>query len=379
MIPFNKSFSGFREVDYVKKAIESGMPLSGDGAWTRRCSEWLVSQLGVKHALLNHSATASLELAAMAMNLKPGDEIIMPSYTFVSTANAVVLRGGIPVFVDVRSDTLNINEKLISGAITGRTKAIIPVHYAGVPCEMDEIMRISAIHDLTVIEDAAQGIMSTYKGKALGTIGHMGALSFHATKNISCGEGGAFLTNNSAFAESAEIIREKGTDRSKFFRGEVDKYTWVNKGSSYLPSELNASYLLAQFECSNIITAMRMHVWKRYHEFLKPFEDAGLLSRPIIPKDCIHNAHIYYFTLSNPDLRSGFLREIKKKGVECVFHYVPLHSSVMGRENCVIASDMSITNRVSNSIVRLPIWPGIEENLDFIEDKVSSVLESLTK
>jgi dTDP-4-amino-4,6-dideoxygalactose transaminase len=377
MIPFNISFIGNREHDYVRQAIES-RALSGDGAFTRQCSEWLRRHTQLPTALLTHSATGALEMAALLADLEAGDEVIMPSFTFVSTANAVVLRGAIPVFVDIRPDTLNIDEELIEAAITPRTKAILPVHYAGVACEMDSILSIAARHHLLVIEDAAQGLMSTYKGKALGSIGDMGALSFHATKNISCGEGGAFLARSSSLGERAEVIREKGTNRSKFFRGEVDKYTWVNTGSSYLPSELNAAYLAAQLEQAEAITARRIDIWNAYHEAFQGLEQKGMLARPTVPADCVHNGHIYYLLLPNLELRSRFIQEMKNQGIGCTFHYVPLHSAPNGLVHARVGSSMRQTDALSNRLVRLPLYAGLEpQQAQVIEGALKSLARLL--
>ena len=315
----------------------------------------------VSKALLVHSCTAALEMAALLANIEPGDEVIMPSYTFVSTANAFVLRGAIPVFVDIRADTLNINEQLIESAITIRTKVICPVHYAGVACEMDEIMRITKKYNLIVVEDAAQGVMASYKGRPLGSIGDLGAYSFHETKNIISGEGGALLVNNQRFATQAEIIREKGTDRSRFFRGEVDKYTWQGIGSSYLPGELTAAFLWAQLQESKAITDKRLKLWNRYHEMLAPLEIKGVFRRPIIPKECSHNGHMYYILLS-PDIdRQKVLSYLKDELINAVFHYVPLHSSPYGEKSSRVYGSMEVTNRQSDRIIRLPLWVGLEE------------------
>ena len=292
-IPFNKPFVTGTELRSIEEALSS-LHLSGDGTFTKKCHQWLEKTTGTKKALLTHSCTAALEMAAILADIQPGDEVIMPSYTFVSTANAFVLRGGIPVFVDIRPDTLNIDENLIEAAITNKTKAIVPVHYAGVACEMDTIMRIAEKHNLLVIEDAAQGVMGFYKGKALGTIGHLGAYSFHETKNIISGEGGALLINDPRFIERAEIIREKGTNRSQFFRGEIDKYTWVDIGSSFLPSEIIAAFLWSQLESSQNITNQRLETWEQYHKGFKELEVSKKIRRPIIPGDCSHNAHMYY-------------------------------------------------------------------------------------
>lgn len=309
-------------------------------------------------------------MAVILADIQPGDEVIMPSYTFVSTANAFVLRGGVPVFVDIRPDTLNIDETLIEAAITPKTRAIVPVHYAGVACEMDAIMDIAARHNLLVIEDAAQGIMSSYKGRALGSIGHMGCLSFHETKNIISGEGGALLINDSRFVERAEIIREKGTNRSQFFRGQVDKYTWVDIGSSYLPGEIIAAFLWAQMEEAESITSRRLAIWKNYHDALAPLEIAGVLRRPFIPDDCQHNAHMYYVVLSSLAQRTALLERLSEHGVNAVFHYVSLHSSPAGKKYGRIFGEMKNTEAVSDGLLRLPLWIGMTEE----QAKVVSVL-----
>jgi dTDP-4-amino-4,6-dideoxygalactose transaminase len=321
--------------------------------------------------LLTHSCTAALDMAAMLADIQPGDEVIMPSYTFVSTANAFVLRGGIPVFVDIRPDTLNIDETLIEAAITPRTKAIVPVHYAGVACEMDGIMDIAQRHKLLVIEDAAQAVMSTYKGKPLGAIGHFGAYSFHETKNIISGEGGALLVNDGRFAERAEIIREKGTNRSQFFRGQIDKYTWVDIGSSYLPGEVIAAFLWAQMEEAQSITQKRLDLWHRYHESLAPLEAAGKLRRPIIPEGCQHNAHMYYILLESLKKRTEVIALLKQQGVNAVFHYVPLHSSPAGKKYGRTSGELPHTGNLSDRLLRLPLWVGMDE----AQDKVIAQLQ----
>jgi dTDP-4-amino-4,6-dideoxygalactose transaminase len=336
--------------------------LSGDGEFTKKCHKWLEQNTGSKKALLTHSCTAALEMAAILADIGPGDEIIMPSYTFVSTANAFVLRGGIPVFVDIRPDTLNIDENLIEAAITPRTKVIVPVHYAGVACEMDTIMEIARKHNLIVIEDAAQGVMSTYKGKALGSIGHLGCYSFHETKNIISGEGGALLVNDPRFVERAEIIREKGTDRSKFFRGEVDKYTWVDIGSSYLPSDIIAAFLYSQFENAEFITNERLKIWNYYHKGLEKLEKNGYLKRPVIPKECGHNAHMYYILLNSLEERTKLMRKLSDSGIKSVFHYVPLHSSPAGKKFTKVFGAMENTHSLSDRLLRLPVWVGLDEN-----------------
>lgn len=369
MIPFNKIYLTGNELKYIKQSHEEGN-LSGDGTFTLKCSTWLENHTYTKKALLTHSCTASLEMAALLAEIQPGDEVIMPSYTFVSTANAFVLRGGIPVFVDIRPDTLNIDEKLIEAAITPRTKAIVPVHYAGVGCEMDTIMAIANKHNLLVIEDAAQGVMSTYKGKALGAIGHMGAYSFHETKNIISGEGGALLVNDEKFMHRAEIIREKGTNRSQFYRGQVDKYTWQDVGSSYLPSEDIAAFLFAQLEKAEFITLRRMDKWNIYHTALEGLEKKGILRRPIIPAECQHNAHMYYILLESIEHRTELITQFKKRDIHPVFHYIPLHSSPGGRRFARAHGDFKYTNDLSDRLLRLPLWVGLAEN----QQKVLDVL-----
>ena len=329
-IPFNRPHMTGKELSYIAQAHANGR-LAGDGPFTQKCQGWLEKRTGSGKALLTHSCTAALEMAAILDGIRPGDEIIMPSYTFVSTANAFALRGGVPVFVDIRPDTLNMDEKLIEAAITPRTKAIAPVHYAGVACEMDVIMDIAKRHKLVVIEDAAHGIMSAYKGKSLGALGHLGAYSFHETKNIISGEGGALLINDPRFIERAEIVREKGTNRSQFFRGQVDKYTWVDIGSSYLPGEVIAAFLWAQMEEARAITAKRLKIWERYHKALAPLEVAGKLRRPIVPGSCRHNAHMYYVLLSPGADCQRILTEFGRKNILAVSHYVPLHSSPAGK------------------------------------------------
>lgn len=372
-IPFNKPFMTGKELWYISQAHHNGQ-LSGDGPFTKKCHNWLERQTGCRKALLTHSCTAALEMAAILTDIQPGDEIIMPSYTFVSTANAFVLRGGVPVFVDIREDTLNIDERLIEAAITARTKAIVPVHYAGCACEMDTIMEIAGRHNLIVIEDAAQGLMATYKGRPLGSIGHFGTLSFHETKNITSGEGGALLVNDESYIERAEIIREKGTNRSRFFRGQVDKYTWCDIGSSYLPGELIAAFLWAQVEEAESITANRRRCWDRYHSMLKACEDDGKLRRPVITAACEHNAHMYYVLLAKDINRQVVLEELKQNGVNAVFHYVPLHSSPAGKRYCRVHGDMPVTNDIANRLIRLPFWVGIEEHMDYLQILLTRIL-----
>ena len=372
-IPFNKPYMTGKELWYIAQAHSAGH-LSGDGHFTRRCSEWLEQRTGSSKALLTHSCTAALEMAALLANLGPGDEVIMPSYTFVSTANAFVLRGAVPVFVDIRPDTLNIDENLIEAAITPRTKAIVPVHYAGVACEMDTIMAIAERHSLIVIEDAAQGVMSFYKGRALGSIGHMGCLSFHETKNIISGEGGALLLNRPDLVQRAEVIREKGTNRSQFFRGQVDKYTWCDLGSSFLPSDLLSAFLWAQMEAADEITHQRIELWHRYHNAFEVFENSDLIRRPVLPENCQHNAHMYYLLLPDLEKRTRFIHEMKARGVGAVFHYVPLHSAPAGLSYGRAHGTMAYTNELSDRLVRLPLWIGLNKDIDYVIDKVNESL-----
>lgn len=362
MIPFNKPYMTGKELTYIAQAHAQGM-LSGDGPFTKRCHAWLEARSGTRKALLTHSCTAALEMAAILADIQPGDEVIMPSYTFVSTANAFVLRGGVPVFVDIRPDTLNIDERLIEAAITPRTRAIVPVHYAGVACEMDVIMDIAKRHGLLVIEDAAQGIMSTYKGRALGTIGHMGAYSFHETKNIIAGEGGALLVNDDRFSQRAEIIREKGTNRSQFFRGQVDKYTWVDIGSSYLPGEVIAAFLWAQMEEAESITEKRLSIWRKYHAAFSAAEAQGRIRLPILPAGCGHNAHMYYIILESLSHRTSVMEKLKETGINSVFHYVPLHSSPAGKKYSRTAGALIHTEELSERILRLPLWIGLTDEM----------------
>jgi dTDP-4-amino-4,6-dideoxygalactose transaminase len=374
-IPFNKPYMTGNELAYIREAHANGV-LAGDGPFTKKCQEWIEAKTGCAKALLTHSCTAALEMAAILADIQPGDEVIMPSYTFVSTANAFVLRGGVPVFVDIRPDTLNIDETLIEAAITSRTKAIVPVHYAGVACEMDAIMSIAKKHGLLVIEDAAQGIMSTYKGRALGSIGHLGCYSFHETKNVISGEGGALLVNNPEFAERAEHIREKGTNRSQFFRGQVDKYTWIDVGSSYLPGEIVAAFLWAQLQEAESITEERLKIWDSYNQAFKEMENARLVRRPVVPMDCQHNAHMYYIILKSLEQRSLFIDRLKSKGVNCVFHYIPLHSSPYGINSSRKCGDLLNTEELSERLVRLPLWLGLS-SLDLTIDEVKIFLKSL--
>lgn len=362
-IPFNRPAIVGQEFDNVRAAVDAGH-LSGDGAFTRRCHAWLEARTGARKALLTHSCTAALEMAAILADVGPGDEVIMPSYTFVSTANAFVLRGAVPVFVDITPDTLNLDPSHVESALTARTRAIVPVHYAGVGCEMDEILGLAARHDLLVIEDAAQGVMSRYRGRPLGSIGHLAAVSFHETKNVISGEGGALLVNDERFAARAEIIREKGTNRGSFFRGEVDKYTWVDIGSSFLPSEIIAAFLHAQMEQAEALTRRRLAIWQRYHEAFADLEAEGIVRRPCVPPHCEHNAHMYYLLLRTADERTAVLAALKRRGVGAIFHYVPLHSSPAGRRYARAHGTLAVTDDVSERIVRLPLWPGVEEVQD---------------
>jgi len=356
--PFNKPYLTGKELHYIAEAHTRGQ-LAGDGHFTQLCSKWLEQRTGCHKALLTHSCTAALEMAAILADIQPGDEVIMPSYTFVSTANAFVLRGGVPVFVDIRPDTLNIDETLIEAAITTKTKAIVPVHYAGMACEMDIIMDIANRHKLLVIEDAAQGVLASYKSRQLGSIGHLGCYSFHETKNIISGEGGALLINDLALIERAEIVREKGTNRSKFFRGQVDKYTWVDIGSSYLPGEIIAAFLWAQMQEADAITAQRLAIWNCYHAAFDAQEQAGRVRRPIISSSCDHNAHMYYLLLRDLADRTAFIAAMNQQEINCVFHYVPLHSAPAGLRFGRAQGEMKVTDDLAERLVRLPLWVGM--------------------
>jgi dTDP-4-amino-4,6-dideoxygalactose transaminase len=370
MIRFNvPPFTG-KEMDYIKQAVEN-QKICGDGEFTKKCNEWLENKTGTTKALLTTSCTHATEMAAILSNIKPGDEVIMPSYTFVSTADAFVLRGAKAVFVDVRPDTMNIDENLIEDAITDKTKAIVPVHYAGVSCEMDKIMEIAKNHNLMVIEDAAQGIMSEYKGKALGTFGDYGCFSFHETKNFSMGEGGALLIRDEENIEHAEIVREKGTNRAKFFRGQIDKYTWVDAGSSYLPSELNAAYLYAQLELANEITADRMNTWNKYYDAFEELENKERIERPFVPTDCKHNAHMFYLKCKDLEERSAFIKFLGENGIMAVFHYIPLHGAPAGKVFGRFNGEDVYTTKESERLVRLPLYYGLKEDeIEYIIGKV---------
>jgi dTDP-4-amino-4,6-dideoxygalactose transaminase len=357
-IPFNKPFITGREIEYIASAI-SGSGIAADGHFTRRCVELLRDRFSIPKVLMTPSCTAALEMAAMLCDLQPGDEVIMPSFTFVSTANAVVRAGARPVFVDIRPDTLNIDEGLIEQSVTSKTRAIFPVHYAGVSCEMDTIMAIADTHNLIVAEDAAQGVNATYNGRVLGSIGHLGTYSFHDTKNYVCGEGGALCVNAPELAERAEIIREKGTNRSQFFRGEVDKYTWVDVGSSYVPAEIVCAFLLAQLEAMDDITARRREVHQFYAQTLAPLEEQELLTVPRVPAGCETNYHMFYVMLSDGKTRDGLMAHLKQNGISAVFHYVPLHTSAMGKKLGYREGDFPLTEDLSQRLLRLPFFPEI--------------------
>ena len=376
MIRFNvPPFTG-KEMDYMKQAVES-MHICGDGDFTRKCSRWIEEQTGTGKCLLTTSCTHALEMAALLCDIKEGDEVIMPSYTFVSTADAFLLRGARIVFVDIRPDTMNIDETLIEDAITEKTKAIAVVHYAGVSCEMDTILDIAKRHQLLVVEDAAQGVMASYKGKALGTIGDFGCFSFHETKNYSMGEGGALLIRDEHYVEEAEILREKGTDRSKYFRGQVDKYCWRNYGSSYLPSEINAAYLYAQLEIADQINEVRLSRWQQYYDALLPLQEAGKLTLPVVPGDCKHNGHMFYIKCKDLEERTRFISFMKENEILCVFHYVPLHSAPAGLKFGRFHGEDRYTTRESERLVRLPMFYRLtEEQTDYIISKVKEFYEA---
>jgi len=360
-LPFNKPFTLGDELENIATAVREGH-LAGDGRFTRQCHEWLERQLGARRALLTHSCTAALEMAAILCDLQPGDEVLMPSFTFVSTANAFVLRGAVPVFVDIRADTLNLDERLLEAAITPRTRAIVPVHYAGVACEMDAILDIARRHGLLVIEDAAQAILAEYRGRKLGTLGHFGCLSFHETKNVISGEGGALLVNDDRFVARAEIIREKGTNRSQFFRGEVDKYTWVDIGSSYLPSELIGAFLWAQLAHAPAINARRGELCAIYREELQALESEGLLELPSpLPDGVVGNGHLFHLRLPSLDLRTRLIAHLRSRGIHAVFHYVPLHSSPAGRRFGRTAGGLPVTEAAGNRLLRLPLYRGLAD------------------
>jgi dTDP-4-amino-4,6-dideoxygalactose transaminase len=375
-IVFNRTHVTGSEFIYMHEAIGNAH-LASSGPFSRRCARWLESHTASRQALLTHSCTAALEMAFTLAEIGPGDEVIMPSFTFVSTANAVVGRGGTPVFVDVRPDTLCLDERLLDGAVTPQTKAIVPVHYAGVGCEMSAIGALAADRDLLVIEDAAQALGATVDGRPLGGIGHLGAISFHETKNVSCGEGGALLVNDERFLERAEIVHEKGTDRSRFYRGEVDKYTWVDVGSSYALSELAAAYLWAQLEHESAITAARLRLWDAYHSAFAELESEGVVRRPIVPDSCRHNAHMYYLLTEEAGTRGSLIAHLAERGVHAVFHYVPLHSSEAGRTYGRSVGRLEVTTDVSARLVRLPLWPDLgTERVERVVTAIHEFFES---
>ena len=371
MIPFNIPPYVGKELEYVKEAMEKNHKICGDGPFTKKCSKWMENKFNVKKVLLTTSCTHATEMTAILTDIKEGDEVIAPSFTFVSTVNPFVLRGAKIVFIDINPKTMNMDENLIEAAITEKTKAILPVHYAGVACNMDKIMEIAKKHNLIVIEDAAQGVMSEYKGKPLGTIGEYGCFSFHETKNYSMGEGGALLINNKENVEKAEIIREKGTNRSRFFRGQVDKYTWVDKGSSYLPSELNAAYLYAQLENADIIYNDRMNTWNKYKELLQELEDKNLIELQYIPEDCKHNAHMFYIKCKDLDERTNLINFLKENNINAVFHYIPLHSAEAGIKFGRFHGEDKYTTKESERLLRLPLYYGLkEEDVEFTSSKI---------
>lgn len=368
MIKFNVPPVTGKELEYITEAINNEK-ICGDGVFTKKCNEWMEKKFNANKVLLTTSCTHATEMAALLLDIQPGDEVIMPAYTFVSTADAFVMRGATAVFVDIRPDTMNIDENLIEDAITEKTKAIVPVHYAGVSCEMDTIMVIAKQHNLAVVEDAAQGVMATYKGKALGTIGDFGCYSFHETKNYSMGEGGAILIRNEKYIEPAEIIREKGTNRSKFFRGQIDKYTWVEAGSSYLPSDMNAAYLWAQLEMAEEINKKRIGIWNAYYSNLKELADKGYIELPYIPEYCTHNAHMFYIKAKNIEERTRLIDYLKKKEVMAVFHYIPLHTAPAGQKYGRFVGKDKYTTSESEKLVRLPLYYGLElSQVNYISD-----------
>ena len=359
MMPFNVPPFVGDELKYVEQAIQNHK-ISGDGVFTKKCNAWFENRFSAQKVLLTTSGTSALDMAMLLCKFKAGDEVILPSYTFSSTATSILVGGGVPVFVDVRPDTMNIDETKIEAAITERTKAVVVVHYAGVACDMDAVTAIAKRHNLKIIEDAAQGVMSTYKGRALGTIGDFGCYSFHETKNYSMGEGGALVINDPAFNERAEILREKGTNRSKFFRGQIDKYTWVDVGDSYLPSEINAAYLWAQLQRADEVNQNRLTTWQFYYDELKPLADAGKLELPTVPPECQHNGHMFWLKLKDLDERTKFIAHMRGNGVACVFHYVPLHSAPAGKKYCRFHGEDRYTTRESERLARLPLYYGLK-------------------
>ncbi|MBE5865653.1 MAG: dTDP-4-amino-4,6-dideoxygalactose transaminase [Lachnospiraceae bacterium] len=370
MINFNVPPYVDKAAVYIQECVQN-QKICGDGPYTKKCNEWFEERTDSKKCLLTTSCTHATELAALLVQVQPGDEVIMPAYTFVSTADAFVLRGAVPVFVDIRPDTMNIDETKIEAAITEKTKGIVPVHYAGVSCEMDTIMDIAKRHNLWVIEDAAQGVLASYKGKALGTIGDFGCYSFHETKNYSMGEGGALLIRDEKYVEDAEIIREKGTNRSKYYRGQIDKYTWVNYGSSYLPSDMNAAYLYAQLEKADEINDARIAAWNRYYERLTPLAKAGKIELPVVPEDCVHNAHMFYIKAHDIEERTALINHLKANDILAVFHYIPLHTAPAGLKYGRFHGEDVYTTAESEKLLRLPMYYGLTlEQVDYISDKV---------
>jgi len=374
--PFNRPHYEASGLRYMADTFRRGVT-SGEGIYSRRCQEWLERRLGCRKALLTSSCTAALEMAALLLQVRPGDEVVMPSFTFPSTANAFLLRGAKPVFVDIRPDTMNLDETLVEAALTRKTKALVPVHYAGIPAEMDALGALARRRNLVLIEDAAQGILSTYKKRFLGTIGDIGTISFHETKILISGEGGALLLNDKKWIDRAEILREKGTDRSRFFRGEVDKYTWVDFGSSYVQSDILAAFLWSQFERSGSILAARLKIWNAYHKAFDAFERSGRIRRPTVPGHCTHNGHIYYLVLPDRRRRDAFIRRSKEKGIHAIFHYVPLHQSRMGSRFCRTSGRLEHTVQAGERIVRLPIWPGLRPRLGRVIEIFSKILKTL--
>jgi dTDP-4-amino-4,6-dideoxygalactose transaminase len=374
-IPFNRPHITGREFERIQEAIDN-RHLSSNGPFTRRCQTWLEQRVGSRRAFLTHSCTGALEMAAILSDIGPGDEVILPSFTFVSTANAIVLRRATPVFVDIHPDTLNLDENLVQRAVTPRTRMIVPVHYAGVGCDMDALCAIARRHDLLVVEDAAQGALASVNGRPLGSLGHMAAVSFHETKNVIAGEGGALLVNDDRFVARAEIVAEKGTDRSLFLRGHVDKYTWRDVGSSFQPSEITAAFLWAQFEEAERITQDRLRIWRRYHEAFAPLEAAGRVRRPIIPERCEHNAHMYYLILPTSAMRDHLIAVLNGAGVNAIFHYVPLHLADAGRQFGRTAGSLTHTEALSARLMRLPLWADLStEDVSFVIDQVVEAVE----
>lgn len=373
-IPFNRPFATGGEFELIREAIEN-MHLSGNGPFSHRCAAWLQDRLGAASVQLTPSCTSALEMAALLAGVEAGHEVLMPSFTFVSTANAFVLRGATPVFVDIRPDTLNLDEALLENAITDRTRAIVPVHYAGVACDMDAIMSVADRHSLIVIEDAAHALLANHRERPLGGIGQLGTLSFHETKNVICGEGGAMLVNDPSLVERAEIVQEKGTNRSQFFRGQVDKYTWVDVGSSFLLSDINAAFLYAQLERAEWMTARRMDLWNRYQAGFAELEAAGLVRRPVVPDGAEHNAHLYYLLVETEAVRDDLIATLADRGIHCVFHYVPLHSAPAGRRLGRMGTAMEVTDDLSARLLRLPLWVGMEHTqVERVVDEVESIL-----